>query len=145
MDSAAGALSRSSRRSISVTAFSKEAPVDSKFLLSPFSPMMKKWDLFMIVLLTFTAVVTPYEVAFLENEFNALFVINRLVDLGFILDMIANFLLGYVTDEGFVWDRKKIAARYVKSWFFIDLISILPFDIVGLVVKSQSVSQLKVS
>ena len=33
-----------------------------------------------------------------------------------------------------VWvvDRKRIAIRYFKSWFLIDLISVLPFDSLGL-------------
>lgn len=44
---------------------------------------MKKWDFVMVACLLFTAVITPYEVAFLSSKLNALFVINRLVDLMF--------------------------------------------------------------
>ena len=45
---------------------------------------MQKWDFYMLVLLFFTATVTPYEVAFLQPDLDFLFFLNRSVDLGFI-------------------------------------------------------------
>ena len=45
--------------------------------------------------LLFTAAVTPYEVAFLETEWNALFWLNRLIDLLFVGDMVKNFVCIY--------------------------------------------------
>lgn len=53
-------------------------------LVNPQSTFMRTWDFLMIVLLFFTAVVTPFEVAFLETSVNALFVLNRLIDALFI-------------------------------------------------------------
>jgi hypothetical protein len=65
---------------------------DGRGLISPNSPIVWKIDLLMVVLLLFTAIVTPYEVCFLEQkEMNALFFINRVVDLGFIADMVIQF------------------------------------------------------
>jgi potassium voltage-gated channel Eag-related subfamily H protein 7 len=92
-----------------------------------------KWDATMIICLVFTAVVTPYEVGFLDSSvINGLWVINRLVDGLFGIDMIVNFMLAYFDDEELMWvvDKKKIAIRYVSSWFIIDIVSIFPFDYV---------------
>ncbi len=41
--------------------------------------------MFIILLLLFTATVTPFEVAFLETSLNGLFVVNRVVDVSFII------------------------------------------------------------
>ena len=45
--------------------------------------------------------------------------------------------------DRWVTSRKYIAMNYFQTWFFIDLVSIFPFDIIGLVVDS-STSNMKV-
>jgi hypothetical protein len=57
-------------------------------LIDPNSPFMRKWDLTSLALLQFVMVVTPYEVAFMDTKVDAMFVINRLIDLYFISDMV---------------------------------------------------------
>jgi hypothetical protein len=58
-------------------------------IIDPRTSFMKFWDGFVMVLLIFTAYVTPYEVAFLETRINFLFFINRFVDCVFFLDMVS--------------------------------------------------------
>jgi hypothetical protein len=56
--------------------------------LDPADPFMAKWDPVMVLFLAFTATVTPWEVAFAGGSFiGPLFVVNRIVDFGFIVDM----------------------------------------------------------
>lgn len=52
-----------------------------KGLLDPRKPVMQRWDLVIAALLVFTAVVTPFEVAFVETRhfYDPLFIINRSV------------------------------------------------------------------
>lgn len=105
-----------------------------KCVINPNGEFCKSWDLLMVSLLLFTAAVTPFEVAFLvSNGVDALFVINRLVDLGFIADMGVNFFLGYydAAEARMVWNHNRIVKRYLSGWFSIDLVSILPFDTVS--------------
>ena len=64
-------------------------------LLLPESKNMQRWDVATVLALFFTAVVTPYEVALLETRPDGLFMINRLVDLIFLADMIANVSDGF--------------------------------------------------
>ena len=77
--------------------------------------------------------------ALLETKFDALFLLNWVVNLIFICDMVINFVLPYKESAkqggGTVKDHKKIAKRYLTSWFPIDLISILPFDSVEVFAK----------
>ena len=59
-------------------------PMDAGCLIiDPKSPKLRRWDLYIMVLLIWTAVITPYEVAFTEPKLNVLFFINRLIDLSF--------------------------------------------------------------
>jgi len=53
------------------------------FILDPKSSALKRWDIFVMLLLLYTAVVTPYEVAFVEPELDFWFFLNRFIDLSF--------------------------------------------------------------
>lgn len=101
-------------------------------LLDPGSPFMRYWDIIVMVCLLFTGVCAPYEIAFLEPERGVLYVLNRVIDLIFVNDMVLQFFLKVKrkTKQGVVWvrNRKRIANLYLKSWFVIDLLSILPYD-----------------
>ena len=46
------------------------------------------------------------------------------------MDMIFNFFTPITSDCGKIeiTDRKKIAMAYIKSWFFIELLSIIPYE-----------------
>jgi len=97
---------------------------------------LSHWDLWIVSCLVFTSVVTPFEVAFGDGEFNALFVINRFVDASFLFDMGLQFFLMFQQNsrsEGMRWvsDHSTIVLHYLKGWFLLDLVSILPYDLVS--------------
>jgi len=120
------------------------------FVLDPTSNFCKNWDFLIILLMFFTALVTPFEVALMETavfgDFYFLFLLNRLCDVGFITDMVINFYLGYLDTESncYIYDRGRIAKHYLSGWFSLDLVSVLPYDMLGLFMKSDSLAQLKV-
>merc|ERR1711988_694882 len=116
----------------------------SKYLIDPHSPFMKKRDLSSIALLGFVMVVTPYEVAFLSTKLNALFFINRLIDIFFICDLSMQFFLMYRDEDGrLIKDQASIIKRYFKFWFWVDLASILPFDMLGVLFESEQLNKFK--
>ena len=94
--------------------------------------------------LLFTLVATPFEVSFLSpaESIDGLFVLNRLVDVIFIMDMFLQFLLMYPTSlanpDGSRWedDPRTIAYNYLTGWFAIDVVSIATsaFDVYALAV-----------
>ena len=51
------------------------------------SAFLQRWDVVTMICLLFTALVTPVEVAFLTTkpEINALFIVNRVVDVVFVV------------------------------------------------------------
>ncbi|KAJ3292516.1 hypothetical protein HK104_005214 [Borealophlyctis nickersoniae] len=100
------------------------------------SVFLKRWDLLSLVLLLFTASVTPFETAFVTGptQIDVLFLINRAVDLVFLFDMFVQMRSPFRDAQTGKLIRKgrAIAIRYLKSWFLIDLVSIIPFELINI-------------
>ncbi|OQS07043.1 voltage-gated ion channel superfamily [Thraustotheca clavata] len=103
--------------------------------IHPNSPFMKKWDILSVGLMFFTAIVTPYETAFPDNSFNdAMFVVNRIVDMSFLFDMTLRFFLMYHDDWSNVWIAHPAQV--------VHLVSVIPFDLINVYLGSSAVRQL---
>ena len=73
------------------------------------------------------------EIAFLADfNYTILIVINYIIFGVFALGIVVTFCLPYreplYKGGGIVTDHKKIAVRYLRSWFIFDFLSTLPFD-----------------
>lgn len=118
-------------------------------LVNPRHKYIQWWDLLTLNLLVFTALVTPYEIAFMDgaNGINVqlLFWVNQIINLIFILDMALVFVMPYEGKDG-VWvtNKRKLAMTYFKGMFIIDLLSVMPFDIVAATSTNSNVGDLKV-
>ena len=107
------------------------------------SAHVAKWDATLAFVLCLTALVTPYEIAFMPPPLSAdlVFWFNRVIDVIFLCDMVlVCFTITPIVSalEGTKWITRPPAlfARYVRSgWFFIDLIALITsgFDVVALV------------
>ena len=120
-------------------------------LIHPTSKAMVFWEVFLILLLLYTATWTPYEVAFLDHAgdldivVDPLFIINRVVDVAFVLDIFLTFLTPYREGDRIVDDNLSIIARYLRGWFIVDLVSVVPYDLLAVLIKSNGVEHLKSS
>lgn len=103
------------------------------------------FDLVICVALLFTAIFTPFEVALLETKMNPRFILNCGVDSIYLVDLFRQFFLEYedALTHVMIKNRKQIAMHYLKGWFTIDVVSILPFDAVALIANSESLSKAK--
>jgi hypothetical protein len=92
-----------------------------------------RWDILIIIGLLYTAIVTPVDVCIVQYKHTGLFVTNLLVDIVFMADLVLQFFLAYKapSHEGGRWvtNRRRIATRYLKTWFVVDFVSVLPFEI----------------
>ena len=76
------------------------------------------------------------QVGFLDEDSSgtALFVLNRLVDTIFVIDIALTFFMPYraPTASGGMWvyDNHKITMNYLRGWFALDAISAIPFDLI---------------
>jgi voltage-gated potassium channel Kch len=98
-----------------------------KCLLLPDDPMKTRWEIFISLILIFTATTTPYRLAFIEKDDDGWTALNYATDSIFAIDIIICFCSAYEDEnEDLVHDKWIIAKGYLKSWFFIDIISIVP-------------------
>jgi hypothetical protein len=97
-----------------LAAWSNKAPW---YLIDPrTSKYIGRWDVFTSLALIFVAFVTPYEVALLEVAFDALFIINRIVDSIFVIDMFFAFVTVYAVRDVYITSPRKIAWHYLTTW-----------------------------
>jgi len=115
--------------------------------INPTSHEMAQWDKTIMIVLLYTALVTPFEVAFLTPGFGGMFVVNRMVDTVFVIDIFFTFYLDPGAEEALktagMPDHSKIAWAYIKSWFFIDVISCVPFDLMSILMEGSQLEDLK--
>ena len=118
--------------------------LDGLPFINPEGKFGKKWDMFMISVLLVIAIFTPVEIAFIEGgRVDFPYVLNRMFDLIFLIDMYLCFVLPYKVLRGAntaMWcvDRCTIAKRYLQGWFLIDLLSIFPFDTIAMVQNTDA-------
>jgi potassium voltage-gated channel Eag-related subfamily H member 8 len=87
-----------------------------------------------------TSIITPYRIAFTEDETLGWTIFDLFVDSIFLIDLVATFFTAYYNNEDdLITDRKQIALNYFKSWFFIDFIAIFP---VSYIVTSSNYNSL---
>lgn len=86
----------------------------------------------------------PYNVAFKykTSEDVSLLVVDSIVDVIFFIDIVLNFHTTFVGPGGeVVSDPKIIRMNYLKSWFLIDLLSCLPYDVFNAFDHDEDVSK----
>ncbi|XP_047226108.1 potassium voltage-gated channel subfamily H member 7-like [Girardinichthys multiradiatus] len=119
-----------------------QAPRIDKFTILHYSPFKAVWDWLILLLVIYTAILTPYSAAFLLNDqeeqrrrecgysCSPLNVVDLIVDIMFIIDILINFRTTYVNhNEEVVSHPAKIAIHYFKGWFLIDMVAAIPFDL----------------
>ncbi|KAL2085358.1 hypothetical protein ACEWY4_018678 [Coilia grayii] len=118
-----------------------QAPRIHKWTVLHYSPFKAVWDWLILLLVIYTAIVTPYSAAFLLNDQEdqriqacgyscPLNVVDLIVDIMFIIDILINFRTTYVNaNDEVVSHPIKIAVHYFKGWFLIDMVAAIPFDL----------------
>uniref|UniRef100_A0A674MYM0 Potassium voltage-gated channel subfamily H member 7 n=1 Tax=Takifugu rubripes TaxID=31033 RepID=A0A674MYM0_TAKRU len=119
-----------------------QTPRIDKFTILHYSPFKAVWDWLILLLVIYTAILTPYSAAFLLNgqeeqrrrecgySCSPLNMVDLIVDIMFIIDILINFRTTYVNqNEEVVSDPARIAIHYFKGWFLIDMVAAIPFDL----------------
>lgn len=99
-------------------------------IIHPDSGWKGNWDIFITGILIFTCITTPYSIALVTDEEMSWTIINYLIDGMFLIDILFIFNTAFYNDDyEMISDRGTIACQYLKSWFFIDIIAIIPFEL----------------
>lgn len=110
-------------------------------MIYPNNEFKGQWDGFVMLILFFTCMVTPYRLAFAKEDPPAWTIVNTIIDIFFAVDIILSFMTAYYTEEFvLVEDRCKIAQNYMLGWFMIDLMAIMPFEKILSMVRGSDAS-----
>ena len=116
----------------------------SMFLVNPSGIRKVTWDAISGLAILYSVVEVPFLIAFLgSNVSTQLTGLDLFVTAIFAIDIIISFNLTYndpITNK-LVTDRIKIAAGYMKMWFWIDCLATIPFDTIASSLPSSGNTQ----
>uniref|UniRef100_A0A0E0L2V7 Potassium channel n=1 Tax=Oryza punctata TaxID=4537 RepID=A0A0E0L2V7_ORYPU len=113
---------------------------NDKRVISPLDSRYRCWDTFMVVLVAYSAWVYPFEVAFMNaSPKGGLEVADIVVDLFFAVDIVLTFFVAYIDSRTqlLVRDRRRIATRYLSTFFIMDVASTIPFEGLAYIVTGE--------
>lgn len=95
----------------------------------------------MIVLVFYTAWVSPFEFGFLKGPKGALDVTDNVVNGFFGIDIVLSFFVAYLDKSTYLLidQPKLIAIRYARTGLFFDVVSSMPYGLVRKVISSKYV------
>ncbi|XP_053713705.1 potassium voltage-gated channel subfamily H member 1-like isoform X1 [Synchiropus splendidus] len=113
--------------------YKQETPKTPPHIILHYCLFKTTWDWVILILTFYTAIMVPYNVSFKTKQNNVTWlVIDSIVDVIFLVDIVLNFHTTFVGPAGeVISDPKLIRMNYVKTWFVIDLLSCLPYDVIN--------------
>jgi hypothetical protein len=112
--------------------------------IHPNNPKKSKWDLFVAAVIIYSVITIPYRICFERPAKDGFLFLDVVVDIIFLLDLIANFATAYPDAEGKLhWGTMEIAVNYLRGWFLVDLLSTLPIDHIATAAAGDSGGNLR--
>ncbi|XP_065337300.1 potassium/sodium hyperpolarization-activated cyclic nucleotide-gated channel 4 isoform X1 [Cloeon dipterum] len=112
------------------------------WVIHPCSNFRFYWDLCMLLLLVANLIILPVAISFFNDDLSTRWIaFNCLSDTIFLIDIVVNFRTGIMQQdnaEQVILDPKLIARHYLRTWFFLDLISSIPLDYIFLIFNQVS-------
>ncbi len=107
------------------------------WMIHPSSNFHAAWDIIISMLILLTVVTMPLSLGW--EEFNdQLFTTNLVVDMIFLVDVCKNFCTGIVDEnDSVIMDVKIVRKMYVYGFFFSDISSSIPLDLILRAVSSN--------
>lgn len=102
------------------------------YLIDPKERWKIQWDMFLAVIIVYTVVMTPVDLAFYSGKESHDTAVELVLDGFFFADLTFSFRTSFPSShEGaLVLDQWQIAGNYLRSWFLVDLLSSIPFQLV---------------
>ena len=108
----------------------------SMCVILPTDPWKEAWDFFVLVLILYSAVVVPFRICFDARADGDLLWVEDMMTVCFIVDVALSFNTAYFEDEHWVRDRGHIMANYLRGWFWIDVPSSVPTELVSYLLRN---------
>jgi hypothetical protein len=95
-------------------------------VILPSSTFRLAWDVFGLVLISYDLLTIPFNQAFRPDPNVFVKIVDWLTLLFWTADMAQGFFLGYYDQGEVVTDNLQIVKAYLKSWFVIDVVVVVP-------------------
>eukprot|EP00644_Phytophthora_capsici_P013625 jgi/Phyca11/117293/e_gw1.33.181.1 len=100
-------------------------------IIRHYSKLRIMWDFIIGFMVSLTAITVPFRIAFDVQDNLLFYATDRLSDVLFVIDVALSFCTTYVDDTGVeIVDRYEIRRHYLKTAFFVDIVSTIPIDFV---------------
>ena len=102
-----------------------------KCLINPDGIFKNLWDNTNLLLIIYVATVTPFKFSFIKEDAYPVWEYGEyLIDLFFAVDIIVTFFTPLFINDELVKKHKLIAKDYLKFWFWLDVFSVIPLQVV---------------
>lgn len=99
-------------------------------IINPANPLKIIFDHLVILCILYIATFGAFKIAFVKVVESPLWTPARIfVDIVFLLDIILTFFTPRVVENELVKNHWRLAIIYLRFWFWADLVSIIPFEI----------------
>jgi len=101
------------------------------WIFHPYEPLRLGWDVIITGVMIYVLYAIPVQLCFAEElpQSYPQEKMDYAVDSLFWVDIVANFRTGFINHESqFVSSTKIIAKKYLQAWFWVDLITSIPFS-----------------
>jgi hypothetical protein len=99
-----------------------------RIVIHPESIPRLTWDIVILSLIVYEAITVPYFICFNDQYTYELNIMEFVINLMFIVDIVANFNTGYYEKGTLITQHKLIAIDYIKFWFWVDFLATFPYD-----------------
>lgn len=103
-----------------------------RFIIYPENSIKVGWDIFVSFILVYSCFVVPLQLCFADDlpySHSAFLWLNHIIDILFAIDIIVTFNSAITNDEfSTIENHKEIAINYLKGWFWVDFLAILPLE-----------------
>lgn len=102
------------------------------YVIRPNSRVKQLWDLFVIIFVILIAVATPLDIGFnIVEEYSWLRNADLFGDIIFFVDVLLRFVTAVLDKRGeLILQPRLIAREYITGTFFLDLIGVIPLDLI---------------
>ena len=124
-------------KNLEIGVTNKDDSLYQKLLISHNSKIKSIFDIIVLILVNISSIIILYDYCFVETDLdnnNNLFQNNPLyyiIEFLFVVFIVVQFFQTYQDPSTLliITDFKSIALRYIKRWFIIDALSVIPFEL----------------
>lgn len=113
-----------------VTAAAEDETEKSKWIFHPESSWKLSWDIAAFLIIFYQSLTIPFFLAFEVTDLTIWKKIEIFITVFFFMDILLSFNTAYYQGGSIVASRKEISRNYLKYWFWIDMLSTFPYDMV---------------